>query len=370
MTYILTSITKRLFTWRTVLSVVFLAIAFHCDASAQSEPPVLTPTQVDQVLDRLQAALLNYVFPDVAAKLREEIHQHSGEYRTMSDPTLLTNRLTADMQAVGHDQHLAVSYGEELGLEKAPTPEEKLHSHLFDVANGYGVRSARRLPGNIGYIDLAYFSPDPNVGDELAAVMQLISGTDALIIDLRRNGGGSSDAALDFMSYFFEDQTQLSSTLQHVDGKIKEKQHWTIALVHGPRYIDKPVFILTGAHTHSAAEWCAYDLKSTHHAILVGERTSGAANGSTGTIALGYGLTALIPDSQVRSPFTNSNWEGSGVLPDISTAPAEALGTAYALALKDAKPSLHSDELEKERAAAEKDTKAALLQEIDGFPSK
>jgi hypothetical protein len=31
---------------------------------------------------------------------------------------------------------------------KEPTPAEKEHAHAFDLANGHGIRSARRLPGS------------------------------------------------------------------------------------------------------------------------------------------------------------------------------------------------------------------------------
>lgn len=137
--------------------------------------------------------------------------------------------------------------------------------------------------------------------------------------------------------------------------------------VGGPRYSDKPFFLLISNHTHSAAEQCAYDLKNTHRAILVGEHTAGDANGSSGEIALGYHFSAFIPDSQPRSPITHSNWQGTGVEPDVATAPAEALVAAYKLALKSSKPSMESEGLSKERQRALEDPQAALAEEIAGF---
>jgi C-terminal processing protease CtpA/Prc len=124
---------------------------------------------------------------------------------------------------------------------------------------------------------------------------------------------------------------------------------------------------LTSLHTHSAAEQCAYDLKNTHRATVVGEHTGGAANSSTGEIALGYGFSAFIPNGQARSPITHSNWQGTGVEPDVATTASDALIAAYKLALKDAKPSLESEELTKERELAVQDPQAALAEEIIGF---
>jgi hypothetical protein len=332
------------------------------NAFAQAQPLSLSPAQVDEIVDRLQTAVQNYVFPDIATKLQAEIKEHRAQYRLISDPATLADRLTADMRTVGHDKHLAVTFNEGLAVRNDLTPSEQQRAHAFDLANGYGVRGVRRLPGNIGYINLAYFSPDPNVGAALASVMQLINGTDALILDLRRNGGGSGDTEVTLMSYFFEGQ--LSSVEQHVDGKIQERQHWTVPYVQGPRYVGRTLFILTSRHTHSAAEVIAYDLKNTHLATIVGESTSGEATSGTGEIDLGHKFSTFVPNGQIISPTTHGNYLGTGVQPDVPTAPADALLTAYQLALKQAKPNVESDELAKEKASAIKDPKAALLQEI------
>ena len=352
----------------TLFVAALLFNAPPCSGFAQSEVSSLTPTQVDQLVDHLDAALDNYVFPDIAAKLKAEVQSHRGEYRGISNPTMLAARLTADMRAVGHDQHLAVIFDEQLAIKKDLTPEEEQHAHAFDLASGFGVRSARRLPGNVGYVDLSYFSPDRDAGSVLAAVMQLVNGTDALILDLRRNGGGSGETETTLLSYFVKDTTQLSSVVETVDGKIHERQHWTSPYVQGPRYTGKPLFILTSHHTHSAAEVLAYDLQNCHLATIVGEPTSGDATSATGTIDLGHHFSAFIANGQIRSPITNRNYIGTGVQPDVPTAPAAALLTAYNLALKGATSNAGSDELMKERASAMKDPLDALLQEVNGFP--
>ena len=350
----------------TVGTVVLIATVTS-NAFGQTQIRTLTAPQVDQVVDHLQAAVQNYVFPDIAKKLEQQIKDHHEQYRTIADPTKLAEQLTADMRAVGHDQHLAVTFGEELGVQKTPTPEEVQHAHAFDRANGYGFRTARRLPGNVGYIDIAYFSPDSEAGSAIASAMQIVSGTDSLIIDLRRNGGGSGGTINTLTSYFFDDVTQLSGVVEKVDGKIQERQHWSMPFVQGPRYLNKPVFILTSRHTHSAAEVLAYDLKNSRVAILVGDRTTGEATSATGEISLGFGLSTFIANGQMISPVIHGNYIGAGVQPDVQTLSAETLITSYTLALKAARPSLDSDDLRKEKAEAIQNPKAALLQEIDGF---
>jgi retinol-binding protein 3 len=348
----------------TLTLTLFLAVS--CLAQA-ARPSAVTPQQADDIVDHLISSLADYVFPEVAEKLQNQIRTHRSEYRAINDPNALAAKLTEDLRAVGHDHHFAVKVGEELAEFKAPTPAEEEHSHAFDLANGQGIRSARRLPGNIGYLDLAYFSPDSDAGSAFAAAMKLLSGTDALIVDLRRNGGGSGDAVTALLSYFFDDPIQLTSKVERRNGQSFERQKWTMPYVAGPRYSDNPVFLLSSIHTHSAAEQCAYDLKNTHRAVIVGEHTAGDANGSSGEIALGYRFSAFIPDSQPRSPITHSTWQGTGVEPDVATTAPDALIAAYKLALRTSKPSLESVGLTKERQLALQDPQAALAEEIAGF---
>jgi hypothetical protein len=102
--------------------------------------------------------------------------------------------------------------------------------------------------------------------------------------------------------------------------------------------------------------------------MILGEPTSGDATSATGTTDLGDHFSAFIANGQVRSPITNRNYIGTGVQPDVPTAQAAALLTAYSLALKGATSSVGSDELTKERVSAMKDPQDALLQEVNGFP--
>jgi hypothetical protein len=342
------------------LTVVLL---FALNAWTQERPAALTPQHVDEIVSNLEESLNNYVFPETAAALKRELQAHRSEYRVMSDSKALAKRLTNDLRAVGRDKHLEVNYGDEMGFKKDPTPEELQRAHMVDAAKDYGVRSARRLPGNIGYIDIAYFSWDPEAGSAIAAAMRIVGGTDALIVDLRRNGGGGPASTV-LLSYFFGEPTQLSSVVERMNGQIQERQKWTMPYIPGRPYTDKTVYILTSHHTWSAAELCAYDLKTRKRATVVGEPSGGAANSSSGLISLGYDFAALIPNGQTRSPITHTNWEGTGVQPDVVTTASDALIVAYKLALKEAKRSVESEELTKERQLALEDPKAALAEEI------
>jgi hypothetical protein len=351
-----------------LVALITAVPALHASKPPQAKK--LTAGDIDDIIQRLHTAVQGYVFPETAAKLARELEANQETYRTLTDPSSLAQKLTADLRAVGLDQHLAVTFGEELGVRKNPTASEKQHAHDFDRANAYGLRSARRLPGNIGYIDFAYFSPDPDAGAAVAAAMQVVNGTDALIIDLRRNGGGSGDTERTLASYFLTDVIELSSIVENVDGKPRQRQHWTVAYLQGPRYVEKPVYILTSRHTHSAAEALSYDLQNLHVATIIGEPTSGDATSSTGEVDLGHGFSAFIPNGQLVSPVTHSNYFRVGVQPDTPVPPEKALRMAYDLALKTAKMSVASEELAKEKSEATKNPEAALLEETNGFPQQ
>ncbi len=346
----------------------FLALLVSVCCFATQPLHSITPSLADSIVDALAHDLGDYVYPETASRLQAYIAQHRAEYRTITDPRSLAEKLTEDLRTVGHDHHLQVTFGEELGIQKEPTAEQNQHAHAFDQANGYGIRSARRMPGNIGYLDLAYFSPDQDAGKAVAGAMQVVNGTDALIIDLRRNGGGSGETATDLLSYFFEEPQQLSSIVERKNGQLVERQKWTMPYVSGPRYPDKPIYILTSSHTHSAAELCAYDLKAMKRATVVGSKTAGDANSGKGVLDLGFGFTVFVPNGRTENPITHTNWEGTGVLPDVVVNADEALLTAYTRALQEAKPRItDSEELTRERAKAMRDPRAALNQEIHGF---
>ncbi len=349
----------------TKLCTFMLLLLFSLSCRADELPSRLSSPQVAEVLQHLMESLNDYVFPETGAALKKEIQAHRPQYLSMADPKALAARITDDLRAVGHDHHLEVSYGDEMGFRENPTIEQKRQAHALDVTRGYGVRAARRLPGNIGYIDLAYFPDDPKAGSAITAAMQIISGTDSLIVDLRRNGGGGPASTV-FLSYFFDEPTQLSSVEERKNGQVQERQKWTMPYVPGQRYSRNPLYILTSHHTWSAAELCAYDLKTRKRATLVGEVTGGAANSSSGLISLGHGFVALIPNGQTRSPITHTNWEGKGVEPDVATSAVDALIVAYTLALKSSKPGVDSEELAKERQHAIQDPRSALAEELTG----
>jgi len=108
-------------------------------------------------------------------------------------------------------------------------------------------------------------------------------------------------------------------------------QSWTLPAVPGNRLADKPAFVLTSSTTFSAAEGFSYDLKILKRAILVGETTSGRGHmGAPHQIDDHFAIR--IPGIRVTNPISKTNWEGTGVEPDVKVNAANALETARKLA--------------------------------------
>jgi hypothetical protein len=279
-----------------------------------------------------------YVFPDVAARIAREVttRQANGEYDAISDPAAFSALLTEQVRAISGDKHLGVQYGAApLPVTGGPPggPGPAGPGSIGPLIN-YGFVRVERLPGNIGYVDPRVFvDTNAGSGDTAAAAMSFLAHTDALIFDLRQNGGGFPTMIQLLGSYLFGPEPVLLNTLYFREGD-RTEEWWTLPEVPGRRYGEqKPVYVLTGAQTFSAGEEFAYDLQALGRATIVGEVTGGGANPGE-LVPLADGFAAFIPFGQAINPVTGTNWEGSGVQPDVAVPATDALTTAQILALR------------------------------------
>lgn len=156
--------------------------------------------------------------------------------------------------------------------------------------------------------------------------MDSLSDTDALIIDVRDNHGGSPKSVALLISYFVNHLTRLNDVWSRDSGQTT--QIWTEAKLDGRRYGGKkPVVILAGPGTASAGEDFTYTMQALKRATVIGERTWGGAH-PIALYRIGDHFFAAIPNSRSISPLTHTNWEGSGVMPDVAAPPANALAVA------------------------------------------
>jgi hypothetical protein len=276
----------------------------------------------------------NYVFPETAQKMEAALKKNlaDGRYKDIDDPEILASRLKADLIDVSHDKHINVFY-----MEKDPgNPEQNPAVEAREVAemasNNFGFKKLEILPGNIGYIDLRGFMPAEYAGATAVATMKYMANTRALIFDLRNNGGGSPSMIQLLTSYLVAAPTHLNTF--YVRKTNSEEQFWTPAHVDGPRYLDKEVYVLTSGGTFSAAEEFTYNLKNMKRATIVGDTTGGGAHPVNLHYLKDIKFAAMIPFGRAINPITKTNWEGTGVEPDVKVKTEQALTKAHTLALE------------------------------------
>ncbi|MBS4066786.1 MAG: hypothetical protein KGZ74_19645 [Chitinophagaceae bacterium] len=318
--------------------VVFLLTGFLCSvvfAKAQ-----FTTRQKADTIDSIAKVLTeNYVFPETAKQTIDylRLQLQKKVYDTISSGEVFAQVMTAELQRAGKDRHLSMNYSAQplppqtTGPLELPAEEEKAYAQWL-LSENYGITSVKVLPGNIGYIDFKWFCDPQYAGDTYAALMNYISHTDALIIDLRNSQGSMSPDAIPFIcSYFFKNATHLNDLYWKEGNRIV--QSWTHKVVPGKKYLDKPIYILTSGKTFSGAEELSYDLKNLKRAVLVGETTGGGANPG-GSIRENAHFTMFVPVGRAVNPITKTNWEGVGVAPDTIIKSNRALFKAQKMALQ------------------------------------
>jgi C-terminal processing protease CtpA/Prc len=199
--------------------------------------------------------------------------------------------------------------------------------------SNFGIHRVERLAGNVGYLDVRGV-PDPAIaGPAITAAMELVAGTHALIIDLRRNHGGSPDGVVFWCSYLFPEHpaTHLNDIFHADTGETR--QFWALPYVPGTRYLDRPVYVLTSSRTFSGGEDFCYTLQALDRAQVIGETTGGGAHPTRG-FPISAAVHIAIPFARSINPVTGTNWQGTGVVPDVAVPEAQAYDTAYATALQ------------------------------------
>jgi uncharacterized protein (TIGR02145 family) len=305
-------------------------VGFEIDAATRKRV-------VQGVIDKLNES---YVFPETARKMEAALRkaEKRGEYKQISNGDQFARLLMTQLQEVSHDKHLRVNFSPvAIPLTPAasapPPPTEEGRRAV--LRENCGFERVERLAGNVGYVKFNQFAEPDVCKETVAAAMTFVANTDAVIFDMRENGGGWPQMVGFITSYLFAERTHLNDFWNRRTGETRES--WTSDDVPGKKLTTQPVFVLTAKRTFSGAEEFSYNLKHLKRATIVGEFTGGGAHPVRGE-RIDERFSIGVPEARPINAVTKTNWEGTGVEPDVQVPAADALATAQKLAAERVRP--------------------------------
>lgn len=315
--------------------ILALVVACCCYSSVYAQEPALTKAEKEQAIQTL-SQLMNdfYVFPEVAKATEEHLLQQweDGHFAAFNDHESFADALTESVQSINKDKHMRIR-ARRTFVAAPNTPEERIEEQLDRIERSrnanFGFNTVEVLEGNVGYLDLRGFAGLERAKPLADATMALLARTDAVIVDLTKNGGGSPRMVQYLCSFFFDKKVHLNS-LYWRQGDTTE-EFWTLDEIGGEKMPDVPLFVMTSEYTFSGAEEFSYNMQTQKRATLVGQTTGGGANPG-GTMRINENLFVFIPSGRAINPITGTNWEGVGVVPEQKVAEGETYDTTLKLA--------------------------------------
>lgn len=329
--------------------VLLVMAGLLCAATAPAQ--IARPGQLPAMDDATRAAVLDslvavidsvYVLEEPAQRIVAGLRKNlsDGAYDELDDPAELAARIADDCQTIHHDGHFAIAAffpidPEVVAAGRQRDPADIARDERREKARNYGFRKVEILPGGVGYLRFDQFSRGDDAFAAASAAMNFLAGSEAVILDLRHNGGGSAAMIRLICGYLFEEKAHLINWDIRAEGITT--QSYSLDWVPGKRLADQPVYVLTSGSTFSAAEEFTFDLKNLERATIVGETTGGGGH----TVASytfsfdGFRMGIRVPYGRAYNPLNNEGWEGVGVQPDIEVPADQALETAHIAALRE-----------------------------------
>jgi hypothetical protein len=320
-----TGVLHKTLIWAT-LSILAVIVSTSENAHAFDQAEI-----IDSVTSLFRA---RYVYPEMAIRMDSLVRANFTAGKYSADTTLgaYLQSLKNDLREISRDGHIWIE----------PIPEHRWYVVEGDTAateqiaamraDNFGWKELKYMPGGVGYINVVSFDDTAYAARTAEAALSFMANCRTLIIDLRQHHGGYENMQTLVCSYFFEQPTQLSSLYwTYLDSTAPA---WTLPEVGGTPLYDKELYLLTSRATASGAEAFAYNLKNYQRATVVGETTAGAAHWTDDYEFPSLDVVVAIPVARPIHPLTGTNWEGTGVAPDIEVPADQALDRAYLDALE------------------------------------
>ena len=331
------------------MRALFFAAALMAAFPAMAQAPAPRET-VEAVAGRIRDLYFDPVAGDrIADGLEAE--SAAGAFDALTDERDLAAALSRRLRPL--DAHFNVAWDANAPARPGPGPVVRAPgsppaagagepvrrlarpANPMEARGHFGFRKVEILPGNIGYIDLRQFSnidfenPADPARRAADAALSFVAGADAIIFDLRDNGGGAPSMVGYLTSAFTPANAPIYNIFHSREGTESEAP----AIFHPSPRLEVPVYVLISGRTGSAGEAFPYTLQGARRAIVVGEASGGAANPG-GMVPVGGGFAVFISQGSPKNPNTGGNWEGTGVIPDVAAPWDQALTRAQILALE------------------------------------
>ena len=313
--------------------LLFLALLFTFSCLTAQDGKPLSADEKKAAVEQIGSLLTErYVFEDIGKQCADHLRTKlaAGAFGNETTVQGFADALTKELQSISRDKHMRVRPAPGPGSQGPRDPLlDDVNFRLSRNANNNGVARAEVLDGNIGLLDIRNFPPTELARATVTAALKVLENVDALIVDLRKNGGGNPDLIRYYCSFFMPPNTHINSLYWREGDRTEDFR--TLEAIDGKRRTVVPVYVLTSNRTFSGGEEFAYNFKTQKRATLIGEVTGGGANPG-GMFPASDRLGIFIPTGRAINPITKTNWEGVGVEPDIRTSADEALEKALPLA--------------------------------------
>lgn len=313
-----------------VFTLLFILVQL---VSAQNN--LLSKQEIKIVIDSTSKFIYdNYFDLEIAKKMVKQLvnSKTQNNYNQLNDHQDLALAITKDIREICQDQHFALIYNPDaIKQSKNSGENEFLNNLMADKKINFGFEKIEIKRGNVGYLKLNRFPFPTDAKKVVSGALNLLSNSDAIIIDLRDNIGGYNEMVQYLMSPFFNDLIHINTLFERSTGKTK--QFWTYPYTVGEYLSEIPVYIITSRRTFSAAEWFTYSMQNNKRAMVVGKRTRGGAT-PTGFFTVNDNFLLSVPNTSCVCPITNTNFNNTGIIPDTLCSRNYSPDLAYKIALE------------------------------------
>lgn len=322
----------RLITIIFIIAVINLSNGYSQNRSIDSE-------MIMEVVDTcIQAFKTYYVYPEKLVEVEKYVRSNieKGKYNSITSKRDLCRQIIRDFRSITRDRHIWIDIMKNIpaGNDKKSKDREIAENQITN----FGFVKFELLKENVAYLRIDGFIDLEYAKETAAAAMNMLGNSKSIILDLRFNHGGNKNMVHFISSYFFKNKTQLNSLyFREADSLVTA---WTFPDVPGKKLIEQKLYILTGRNSASAAEAFAYLMKNYKRAVIIGDKTAGAAHWAEYYKYPDLDIFLKIPVARPINPITKKDWEGVGVIPDLEIPESKALEIAYLRALKDIEPEL------------------------------